>query len=126
MPSLENYLGGGRPFGEWTSIFDNTESVEQRIKERPSEIIIRRSTSTTLDAQTVRIEAEGFPGQSRGENAVISLSSVIILGYKNHPDIDDTDIGRGDRFHYGGSNYEVVEVTVNFQDRVMARARVTG
>lgn len=125
MPSLGAFLADDtHSIATSLNAFDDAETVGVRIAERPSSITVTRAGST-LSAQTVRIEVASQPSPMTGlgGNVTTAETDIIILGYKNHLTVADTNLQRDDRFLYGGRMYNVVDVFANFSDRLMARAR---
>jgi hypothetical protein len=82
----------------------------ERIQDNASSITILRG-STNLSAQTVRVELVR-EGQDRpGEAGQAGVWRVMVFGVRDHPTETDTDIAKGDRFIYGGSEYRVIAVS---------------
>lgn len=92
--------------------------IERLIDENPTEITIRRGSST-LAAQTVRIERVGGKGlERRSAGAAEVLQVVLVLGES------DLDIQVGDRFNDDNDVlYEVTFVRPNRLACVQAEAR---
>lgn len=129
MPSFNVWLGGTTGKIDTNistqNAYDDAETVGVRIAQRSSSIIITRAGSQ-LAAQTVRIEAMSYPpGFTDTPNSDPAERMVIIIGYKNHPTIADTNIQTRDRFLYNNDRYEVTEIVPNFNDRVVAKAKIT-
>ncbi|HVU10684.1 MAG TPA: hypothetical protein VHD90_05370 [Phototrophicaceae bacterium] len=86
-----------------------------RIEDQPTTITIQRG-STTLAAQTVRIEfsnaAREDVGLREGLNVVPGVQRAVMFGVRNHPTVVDTNVERGDRFVIGATEFEVVGVIV--------------
>jgi len=102
------------------------------IAERPSTIVIQRDKGdeeyVTLDPQTVRIEVVQSihdSGETRDALVAISRQYVVILGYKDHPTIPDTDMLRGDTFYFQNRTYEIQEVIDTLPGRLMASTDLT-
>lgn len=80
-----------------------------RIQEKPSSVVIVRGTSTTLAAQTVRLEYSGNqPAEPSGGAGMSSKQTVILFGIRGHETEADTNVQRGDRFAVSGVQYRVV------------------
>ncbi len=78
------------------------------ITDRPVTIVIQRGASTTLDPQTVRIENTRIqPDVNVGAAAREPRANAILIGYKGHPTIDDTDVLPGDKFTAASQRFEV-------------------
>ncbi len=70
----------------------------------------------------MRLEPLSGPSESSGANTSMSYAGVLIVGYKDHPTIANTNIQRGDRFKAGGQNYEVKQVLPDTPSRLLAFA----
>lgn len=101
---------------------DRSSETHKHIQEKPTNIVLVRGT-TPLSAQTVRIEADGAPTAEAGSQMYRGETDVVILGYKGHPVVPDTNIQRGDRFLFSGRDYDVVETVLNVNGRVIAKAK---
>lgn len=111
MPNFLNWMGEDGKAGAWAASVHgaNTSAhiTHRIISDKPQQIEIVRHNQT-LAPQTVRIETTRiapdrdtmFAGRENNANAVL-------IGYKDHPTIPDTDIRAGDRFALNGSRYEV-------------------
>jgi len=100
------------------------EDTAARITAQPVSIVVIRD-GAKLDAQTVRVEPLGLPGQQRGENATVANTGVLITGYKDHATIADTDLRRGDRFVVDGQMITVTAVLVVVPGRLVAIAEAS-
>lgn len=101
---------------------------------RPSEnvVILRRDPDTAqiieLAPQTVRLEPfqNVYGGKElKDPMAIISRQYVVLLGYKGHPTIPDTDLQRADQFFYQGLMWEVVEFIPTIPGRLLASCDIT-
>lgn len=125
---LSGWFATSRLLGAWREREGRPGSVAQMIADDPFSISITREASgvtTTLAAQTVRIAQRGTTGTEaflRMGSGVNSRQDVVILGYKNHPTITDTNIQYGDRFAYNGKYYRVNLIERDFSDRIIALA----
>lgn len=129
MPNFGNWLNASTA-RDWIDGGYRAQSVAELIAENPSSITIERENPTTqavsnLSAQTVRIELRSLSYAERqvmGNNGLMTEQSVIVLGYRNHPTIADTNIRMGDRFTYDNQYYVVRKVEAAMSDRVLAFA----
>jgi len=112
MPNLANFVADDRP----TSIGD-------LIALKPASITVRRGSST-LGAQTVRLETLASQRAVVGEGGVTFMCDAHLLGYRDHPTVADTDIQAGDRFRADGVDYDVVIVLPAHVDNVQCYLRV--
>lgn len=98
----------------WTpSIADRAEASWARIQEKPFSVVIVRGTSTTLAAQTVRLEySNQMPSEPSGGAGTSSKQTVILFGVRGHATVADTNVMRGDRFAVSGVQYRVVAVVL--------------
>lgn len=123
-PDFGHWTGSTPALSAWRDDIDRALDTAQKIAAKPSSIVIQRP-SGNLAAQTVRIEVLGVGVQENsGPTATIASAGVLIIGYKSHPTIADTDIRRGDQFFYNGLLYNVVEVMAEVPDRLLAIGRV--
>ena len=124
---IDAWLGSGFALPSWRGS-DRSFGMSRMITAKESSIVIQRTigaTKSTLAAQLVRIEnIDNVPFEriADGENAIVNGLRCIIIGYKNHPTIDDTDIAFGDRFYYEGQMFEVLQVEPGYTDRLIAVA----
>jgi hypothetical protein len=80
---------------------------------------------SALDAQNVRIEdLSGRGRQVQTAPGITAQVDALIIGYKSHPTIDDTDLQVGDRFVVSGINYDVVAIVPGLVDQFQAYAKV--
>ena len=123
VPSIDAWAGNTFPLGDWLDVDDAVDAA-RLIQDKATSITVIRS-GTALDAQTVRIEdLTNRPRSYESEAGQTGQADVVILGYKGHPTIDDTDLQRGDRFAVEGQGYEVVMVAPGFSDCLQAYAKV--
>lgn len=71
-------------------------------------------------AQTVRLETLASQKQVTVSPGQVYMCDAYILGYKNHPEIADTDVKPGDRFSYDGRAFEVIQIMPGHVDCVQA------
>ena len=124
MSSISDWLGSTPPLADWLVGVDRATDTARVIAAKPTSITVRRA-GAALDAQTVRLEVSSMPTQVSGANATSTNLQTVVLGYKSHPTIADTDLQRGDRFFAGGQMYEVVQVLADVPDRLLAIAEAT-
>lgn len=123
---INRWFGTSRVLGGWRGTEGRPGSVAQMIADDPFSIVITRETSgvtSTLAAQTVRIAQRGTHGTEAFLRAGVGFTSrqqVVVLGYKNHPTVTDTDIRYGDRFAHNGKYYTVTLLEKDFTDRLIA------
>lgn len=100
----------------WGDSIDDVNRVfhetHRYITDRPVTITIQRgygtASQTTLDPQTVRIENTRIqPDVNAGAAAREPRANAILIGYKGHPTIEDTDVLPGDRFTAASQRFEV-------------------
>ena len=106
MPSYDGWLGNRN-----YSINAERRAVRAwaRIQDRPTSITVYRG-STAQTAQTVRIEYDSGAGQEIREAGQASIQKLIVFGVQDHPEEDDTDLQKDDRFTLADGNYRVVSV----------------
>jgi hypothetical protein len=104
--------------------------------ESQARIIARHPTPITVDtrlgnrdlpgAQTVRIEALRDPREVVGEAAAQSQAWVVVIGYKGHATIADTDLQHGDEFAVGAIRYRVHAVAADLPGKFEAYGMAVG
>lgn len=128
MPDYAAWLSEHSRWRDWRDEQNpRPASVGMIITDKPAEITIIRS-GVALDEQIVRIDVFGSSVNERlsmGSNAYTNTQRVLVLGYRNHPTIADTDIQTQDEFAFDGNFYRVVKVESSFTDRVEAVAEAT-
>ena len=123
MADLNAWLGSSAPLSDWTDTTDRAYDTARRIDEQAASIVVQRRGGN-LAAQTVRIDLdESTPRETSSGNVSASNQRVLITGYADHPDIDDTLLRRGDRFFFDGDMYTVTQV-VKQTGRLLASAEV--
>jgi hypothetical protein len=106
-----------------------------RIAERPETIIVSRDIldasglrkTIQLAPQTVRVEVvQSIRGVSEANGVMVSTTKqyTVILGYKDHPTIPNTNILRADRFYYQGRIYDIVELIDTVPGRLLVSAEL--
>lgn len=111
MSRIDYWANVGRATN-WVDDIENGNrgvyATDRYIKDKPCVIIVERGAVETLPEQTVRIEMTRIqPDVNVGPTSRESRANTILIGYKDHPTIPDTDIMRGDRFIFEDSRFEV-------------------
>lgn len=104
---------------------DRAASIWGMIQRNPTSITLKRGSST-LSAQTVRIEISNSGGtmEQRAEsNAVSGERMAIIFGIRNHATLSDTDIQTGDMLAINGEAHRVTSV-INVPGGIEAHTEV--
>lgn len=107
---------------------DRASDAWRRICDKPSEIVLKRvskpGTSTTLDAQTMRVEHDSSTANDRSPQGMgaSSQQKVVLFGIQGHCNEPDTDIQRGDQFALDGTFYRVVAINRRIIGEVQASA----
>lgn len=109
MPFVNAYAGGE----------SQPELLGTLIPLKATSIVAVRN-GTSLPAQTVRLETLSGDRQMTGPSGRTYKLDAMILGYKNHPGITDTDLQAGDTFAVGGVSFEVVAVMPGHTDCLQA------
>lgn len=122
MSDIDAWAGNTFPLEDWLDIDDAVDTARIVSDKSVSITVVRNGVEQ--DAQTVRIEEAGRGRSYQSEAGETARADVVILGYKDHPNINDTDIQRGDRFAYEGQGYEVVMVIPGLPDSLQAYAKV--
>ncbi len=127
MPNLSAWVGARSRYRRWRVNDVRTAGVANIIADNPASIVIVRRGSV-LAAQTVRIAVFGNSYAEKiglSGNADLNTQRVLVLGYRGHATIADTDIQPMDEFKVDGMFYRVVKVEPGFTDRVEAIAEST-
>jgi hypothetical protein len=125
MPNINRWLSAPPFIGDFTGTVDRAMDTGMMIADKPTTITVYRS-GVALDAQTIRIDPI-LPSGNTGENVTVqSDADAIVLGYRNHPTITDTDLQRNDVFVVDGVQYEVVGLESGYDDRLIALIRARG
>lgn len=111
MPDINNWFTDKEAAGGWQEdVEGDARSVHfthRIITAKPAVIEIQRM-GQTLDPQTVRIEMTRIqPDVNVGPAARESRANTVLIGYKGHPTIADTDIRVGDVFVYEAKKFRV-------------------
>lgn len=102
------------------------ERAWKLIQRNPASIEIVRDTSTTLDAQTVRIETSNAQVERKGESGAVGVMvDAVVFGIRNHPTEPNTNIKRNDLFAYEGQQYRVMYINL-VVGGIQAHCEVTG
>ena len=123
MPDVDAWAGDTFPLSDWSDDVDQGVDNARIVGDKTTSITAIRDGSA-LSAQTVRIEElrrEREIETAAGQTAVVQ---VVVIGYKGHPSISDTDLQRGDRFAVGGVGYEIVALVPGLADSLQAYAKV--
>lgn len=126
MPTYANW--GSTRSRDWRAgVNARPEGVNRMILDKPATITVLRD-GVAQSPQVVGIHVFGSSMNERqgmGSNALTNTQRVLVLGYRGHPTIANTDIQTQDEFAYDGHFYRVVAVEGGFVDRVEAVAEAT-
>jgi hypothetical protein len=112
---------------------DRAVDTANTIADRPTLIVIQRdganNTKTDLAPQTVRLDINQnvrAANELKDTQIMLELTEqyLIVMGYKDHPTIPNTDIRRGDRFYHQRRIYEITELLDGLPGRLLASAKV--
>lgn len=111
MPDINSWFTDKEAAGGWQEdIEGDARSVHfthRIITAKPTIIEIQRN-GQTLEPQTVRIEMTRIqPDVNVGPAARESRANTVLIGYKGHPTIADTDIQVGDVFLLSDRRFRV-------------------
>lgn len=103
------------------------------ISERPSTVVVSRlvdGVTVQLPPQTVRIEVvqnvrTSNELRARTEGISIPEQYLVLMGYKDHPAIPDTDVQFADLIFYQGRMYEILELITTVPGRLLVSAMLT-
>jgi len=123
MPSVDAWTGNSFPLSDWLDDVDRGVDTARLIADKPTSITVVRG-GVEQAAQSVRIEGLGRPREVQTEGGQTAIADTLIIGYKGHPTLTDTDLQTGDRFAVGGVSYEIVAVLAGLSDCLQAYAKV--
>ena len=119
MGKASVWVGSTFPLSTWLDDHDPGRDTALLIADKSTSITVVRGTGT-LAAQTVRIEEmRGNRQVTTSAGQVFSVDAVV-LGYKSHPTITDTDLQPGDRFAVASTRYEVIMLVPGLVDSLQA------
>lgn len=128
--SLGGWLGDDFPLPSWLADSDLAVDTARVIADKTTSIKVKRAGSASFtgepngQAQIVRLETIGSPGETRGENVTAANAAVLIVGYRGHPTIPDVDLKRSDRFYLAShdATFTVTAILVDTRDSLQAIA----
>jgi len=123
MPSIDSWTGNSFPLSDWLDDVDRGVDTARLIADKSTSITVVRA-SVEQSAQSVCIEPLGRPREVQTEGGQTAIADVLVVGYKGHPTLTDTDLQTGDRFAVGGVSYEIVAVLGGLSDSLQAYAKV--
>jgi predicted ATP-binding protein involved in virulence len=121
MSKADSWLGSTAVLSAVTTQEARANDTARRIAEKTTSIVVIRA-GTALAAQNVRIDPLAAPGEQSGEAGTVSRARMLVMGYKDHATIPNTNLQRGDRFKVGGVMYDVIDVTLGISGRLVAFA----
>lgn len=104
-------------FNQWLAQMHALEATHRailawrRIQRQPTTITVERD-GTTLDPQTVRLEASDNVHSEASPATSGAMRGVVVFGVRGHPHQPDTDLQAGDRFAVGALAYTVLDVVL--------------
>jgi len=122
MPSADAWTGSSMPLSDYIDV-DRGVDTARLVADKSISITVVRA-GAAQSAQSVRIEALGSPREIETDGGNTAQADALVIGYKGHPTIADTDLQRGDRFAVGGVSYEIVALLVGLDDSLQAYATV--
>ena len=117
-------------FKDTSNIANRSYDIGRTIDDNPSYVSFIRSvppnSNITLPAQRMRIDfsTTGSESQDTTQNMKTVINQLIIVGYRNHPIIPDTNIQRSDRFTFGDNLYEIISLSTAIPGRIIAEAKL--
>jgi len=123
MPSADGWTGNSFPLSEYVDDVDRGVGTARIIADKSTSITVVRG-GVAQAAQAVRIETAGRPAIYQTEAGQTAQADVVIIGYKGHLTLTDTDLQTGDRFAVGGVGYEIVALLPGLTDSLQAYAKV--
>ena len=125
MPDISTWMTDKGPVTDWQGDVENdyraVHFTHRIITDKPTVIVIQRKDGEELAEQTVRIEPTRIqPDVNVGPAGRESRANTVLIGYKGHPTIPDTDIQIGDRFAVGVKKFTVRQIFTETIGRVEA------
>jgi hypothetical protein len=121
MSKADLWLGSTAILSAVTTQETRANDTARRIAEKTSSIVVIRA-GATLAAQNVRLDPLGAPGEQTSDPGTVARARMLVMGYKDHATITDTNLQRGDRFKVGGVMYDVIDLTLGISGRLLAFA----
>lgn len=125
MSRIDAWSGAAFPLGAWLDDHDLAYDTALIIADKIQSITVNRN-GVELGAQNVRLEPVGGDARIMTEAGQVRKINMIIVGYKGHPTITNTDLKPGDRFAVSGLLYEVIAVMPALTDSLQAYAEAKG
>lgn len=130
----DRWAGSSRVNPQRGNTEERTFDTARLIAESPYTIIITRWNPITkltfqLAPQIVRIEL--YHPTRGGIEAIspmmneLSIQNVVVIGYKDHPTIPNTDMMRGDQFLYQNLRYDINETIPTITGVLLMVGQVT-
>lgn len=115
MPTIDGWMASeGQP-----------AAIAEVIGYKSVSIVLNRNGSN-LAAQTMRLETLSSQRQVAGAGGIVYTIDGMVLGYKGHATITDTDIKVGDRFSVASQAFEVIAVMPGHTDCVQCYLKLRG
>lgn len=103
MGLMDDWLQQGSVIGAWTGDSNPSVTYGMLIAEKPVTITVQRSGAAD-HSETVRLEPSSGPALNDNEyGGKTDQQWVVVLGYKGHPTVTDTDLRIGDQFYIASS-----------------------
>lgn len=124
------WAGSTTPFPTQGNTEVRAMDTARLIAARPSIIVVSRDVkgkTIQLAPQTVRVEVvQNIRGVSEANGVMVSTTKqyTVIIGYKDHPTIPNTNLLRADRFYYQGRIYDIVEYVDTVPGRLLVSAEL--
>lgn len=104
MGLMDDWLQQGSAISTWTGDSNPSVTYGLLIAEKPQSIVVQRPGSADLPAQTVRLEPTSGPVLNDNQyGGKTDQQWIVVLGYKGHPTVADTDLRIGDQFYIASS-----------------------
>jgi hypothetical protein len=123
MPKIDAWQGNAFPLADWLSDIDQSTDTARLIADKPVDITpIRGGVAQPTEA--VRVEFLSRPREVETGGGNTAMVDTLVLGYKGHPTLNDTDLQRGDRFALAGQQYDVVVIAPGLDSQLQAYCKV--
>lgn len=123
MSRIDSFLTDSFPLSDFIDDADPGVDTARVIGDKSTSITVVRGGSE-LAAQTVRLEPLPRPVDVQRDDNTTAKATVLVIGYKGHPTITDTDLQTGDRFAVDGQSLEIIMVQPGLNNTLQAYAKV--
>lgn len=127
MPTISAWLSDTGDLGGIPAATEQQRAAQawRRINDKPTSIVFRLTTGSTIAAQTVRLESDDRASPAESAAGAAPKRKLIIFGIRNHATLASTDIKEGYRFTLLNDEYRVNDLIITLGE-VQGIAEATG